>query len=270
VTDEALVRLCRDTADAVSAALAAGGRWGLVEGSQSQHHSDLAADRAALAVLAAAGVAVLSEESGLSPAPAGMVAVLDPLDGSTNAAQGLPWFATSVCLVDRDGPRVALVRNLASGVEWTAVRGGGAFRGERRLAPSGCAALGESLVGLNGLPPRHLGWRQFRVYGAAALDLCAVAEGVLDGWADCSAAGHGVWDYLAGWLICVEAGAVVTEVEGRDLVVLDHAARRRPVAAGSASLAAALTGALRMAEGRSAEGRTGVTSASGGAEAGGG
>ena len=253
MTDEALLDLCRTAADAVGSALARTDRWGLVEGSRAQHHSDLAADEAALAVFAAAGLPVLSEESGVTggvvdSGVTGLVVVLDPLDGSTNAAHGLPWYATSICVVDGEGPRVALVRNLVSGLEWTAVRGRGAFRGTQRIAPTQCNRLETALVGLAGLPPRHLGWRQFRVYGAAALDLCAVAEGVLDAWVDCSHPGHGVWDYLAGWLICREAGAALTEVEGRELVVLDHGARRRPVAAASEALADELAGALADAE----------------------
>ncbi len=41
--------------------------------------------------------------------------VIDPLDGSTNASRGVPWFATALCLVDDDGPAVALVANQAIG-----------------------------------------------------------------------------------------------------------------------------------------------------------
>ena len=89
------------------------------------------------------------------------------------------------------------------------------------------------MVGLSGLPPGWLGWRQFRALGAVALDLCAVAEGRLDGYVDCSPSAHGPWDYLGGMLVCQEAGAVVDDAVGRDLVVLDHGARRTPVAAGT-------------------------------------
>ena len=57
-----------------------------------------------------------------------------------------------------------------------------------------------------------------------------VADGVLDGFVDCSVDAHGPWDYLGGMLICREAGAVVADALGRDLVVLEHAGRRTPVA----------------------------------------
>ena len=70
--------------------------------------------------------------------------------------------------------------------------------------------------------------------GAVALDLCAVAEGTLDGYVDASGpSAHGAWDYLGGALVCAEAGAVVADALGRDLNVLDPAARRTPVAAGT-------------------------------------
>jgi fructose-1,6-bisphosphatase/inositol monophosphatase family enzyme len=98
-------------------------------------------------------------------------------------------------------------------------------------------------VGLSGLPPRHLGWQQFRAQGASALDLCEVASGVLDGFVDCSPSAHGVWDYAAAVLICAEAGAVIADGAGRDLIVRDHTARRTPVAAATPALLAELLAA---------------------------
>ena len=79
--------------------------------------------------------------------------------------------------------------------------------------------------------------------GAAALDLCAVAEGVLDGYAVVGGSQLGSWDYLGGMLVCTEAGAVVGELEGRSLVTLDHTARRTPVAAATPDLLLALSAA---------------------------
>lgn len=241
MTDDALLALLGRAADAVSTGLATVRSWGLVEGSAAQHHSDLVADAAALAVLDAAGVGVLSEESGLRRPDADLLVVLDPLDGSTNAAQGLPWFATSLCCLDADGPRAALVRNLATGEEFTAIRGGGAFVDGRPLQPvlRRVTELGEAIVGLSGLPRNHLGWRQFRAFGAVALDLCAVAAGRLDAFVDCSLDAHGAWDYLGGVLVCREAGVTVVDAQGRDLVVREHGARRTPVA-GSVDVVSAL------------------------------
>jgi fructose-1,6-bisphosphatase/inositol monophosphatase family enzyme len=236
VTDEALLELLAETADAIADVLGGLDDWGLAGTRAGQYRSDLAADEAALGVLGRAGVGVLSEESGLHRADAALVVVVDPLDGSTNASRGIPWFATSLCAVDAEGPRAALVVNLASGVRFEAVRGGGARQDGVPIRPSGGTELGRSLVGLSGYPPHYLGWRQFRALGAAALDLCAVAAGVLDGYVDCSWDAHGAWDYLGGLLVCREAGASVADAAGRELVVLDPEARRTPLAAATPEL----------------------------------
>src|SRR3546814_1593800 len=116
----------------------------------------------------------MSEESGVHDVERDLVVVIDPVDGSTNASRGLPWYATSLCVVDGDGARVALVVDQAGGSRFEAVRGGGAHVDGRPLAPTGCTELGDALVGLSGLPPWWFGWKQFRAYGAVALDLCAV------------------------------------------------------------------------------------------------
>ena len=220
-----------DVAQAIREALGDVADWGLTGAKAGQHHSDLAADAAALDVLGRAEVGVLSEESGLRDAHRPLLVVVDPLDGSTNAAQGIPWFATSLCALDADGPLAALVVNLVNGDRFEARRGEGAWRNGQPIGPSECTTLRRAIVGLSGFPPRWLGWKQYRALGAAALDLCAVACGMLDGYIDCSRDAHGVWDYLAGLLICQEAGAVVVDAFSRDLVVRDPAEKRTPVAA---------------------------------------
>jgi ADP-ribose pyrophosphatase YjhB (NUDIX family) len=121
-------------------------------------------------VLEPAGVGVLSEESGRHWPDRDVTVVLDPLDGSTNASRGIPWFGTSLCAVDPDGPLAALVVNLASGRRATAVRGQGAFVEGRPAVPSAAVELSASIVGLSGMPPGWLGWKQYRALGAAALD----------------------------------------------------------------------------------------------------
>src|SRR5688572_14775390 len=126
---------------AIESALGAISDWGLAGTRAGQYKSDLAADAAALEVLEAAGVGVLSEESGRHWADRAVTVVLDPLDGSTNASRGIPWYATSLCAVDADGPLAALVVNLPSGSSARATRGGGASVDGEAVAPSGCEAL---------------------------------------------------------------------------------------------------------------------------------
>jgi myo-inositol-1(or 4)-monophosphatase len=238
VTDGELLALLNDTADAVAAALAAVGDWGLAGTVPGQYRSDLAADAVAVSLVTAAGCGVLSEESGVHHPDRPLLVVVDPLDGSTNASRGIPWYATSLCALDADGPRAAVVVNLASGVRFEAVRGGGARCDGRPLRPSAATTLDGTTIGISGRPPEGIGW--FRVLGAVALDLCAVAAGVLDGYVDASVDAHGPWDYLGGLLVCQEAGALVVDAKGRDLVMRGHADRRTPVAAGTPQLLAEL------------------------------
>lgn len=240
----ALVEVGLDAAAAVASALAELADWGPVATRPGQYKLDLAADAAALGVLHAAGLGSLSEESGRHHPDRPLVAVVDPVDGSTNAHRGIPWYATSVCILDGDGPLAAAVVNLASGARCWATRGGGAFGDGGRLHPSATTRLDQSVVGLSGLPPPAPGWWQSRALGACALDLCAVASGSLDGFLDATRpAAHGPWDYLGGLLVCREAGARVVDAGGAELVVADHRDRRSPVAAGTPEL---LGGLLRL------------------------
>lgn len=243
MTDDELMSVLDETADAVAAALADVDDWGPSGLRVGQYRADLAANDAALAVLRRAGLGVLSEESGLERTGAPVVVIVDPLDGSTNASRGIPWFATALCAIDAEGPLAALVVNQVSGRRFTAVRGGGAWSEGKRLEPSGCERLESAIIGLNGHPRQHLGWAQSRTMGAAALDLCNVAAGVLDGYVDCAVDAHGVWDYAAAALICNEAGVMCSDAFGRDLFVLDHSARRTPVAGATESLCRVLVSA---------------------------
>ena len=113
-------------ADAVGAVLLANTDWGASGIRDGQYAVDLEADAVCLDALHRAGFRVLSEESAIT-VPAGSqgasVVVVDPLDGSTNASRGVPWFGSALCLVDDDGPAAALVANHATGERFSAVRG---------------------------------------------------------------------------------------------------------------------------------------------------
>lgn len=230
--------------DATAAVVAGTTDWGESGVRPGQYRVDLDVDDVCVAPLVAAGYSVLSEESGLQhpatgPSTRGVV-VVDPLDGSTNASLGLPWFATSLCLVVDGEASAAMVANLATGARYSALAGGGATLDGRALSMATAAPLDDAVVAISGVPDHHYGWRQFRAMGASALDLCAVASGSFDGFVDMSPDAHGVWDYVGAMLVVREAGGVVVDALGRDLVVLDHTARRTPVAATNPVLLAAL------------------------------
>jgi myo-inositol-1(or 4)-monophosphatase len=206
-----------------------------------QYHLDTVADAAVLPVLAALGVRVLSEESEWSGrGDAEITVVVDPVDGSTNCSRGIPYWGISVCALDTDGPLCAYVENGATGARYTAVRGEGAWLDGERLTASDVTAIDRAVVAIVGMPAREPSWRQFRSLGSAALALCDVAAGGLDGFLDCTIDMHRPWDYLGGLLMCRESGAHIADARDRELVVADPVARRQPVAAGTPELLSAL------------------------------
>ena len=234
--DDRLLEVLRDAAGAVRRALDQVSDWGLSGRKQGQYHLDLAADEAAIEVLERAELGILSEETGSRYPEREMWVALDPVDGSTNASRHLPWYATSLCVLDDGGPRLALVVNQATGDEYEAVRGSGARLNGTPIAPTGCSRLVDAVVGVTACPPQPIGSRQIRALGAAALDICSVAAGALDAYIDFSPSSHGPWDYLAAILVCTEAGAHVAEASGRDFVVRSVDDRRTPVAAATRPL----------------------------------
>ena len=229
-----------EVAAEVALALAGTSDRGETGSRAGQYVADVAADAVAVAVLDGAGYGVLSEETGRHGADRAVTVVLDPLDGSTNASRRMSWWALSLAAVDEHGLLAALVVDLRHGDSWWASRGGGATRNGESIRVSGCSALADAIIGINGVPAGHGGWAQYRAFGATALDLCAVADGTLDGYLDATTDELGSWDYLGGTLIVREAGGTVADGFGRELLVLDHAARRVPVAGATAELAVSL------------------------------
>jgi myo-inositol-1(or 4)-monophosphatase len=150
--------------------------------------------------------------------------VVDPIDGTVNYVYGIPHYAVSIAAEVRGIAVAGVVRNAATGQEWTAVRGGGAWRDGVRLAGSGVTDLGQALVGtgFGYLAARRAHQaaviahvlpvvRDIRRFGSAALDLCAAAEGQLDAYFE---KGLSAWDHAAGGLIAHEAGLRVSGLRG--------------------------------------------------------
>jgi fructose-1,6-bisphosphatase/inositol monophosphatase family enzyme len=241
VNSSRIVDVLIDAADAVAAVLSANQNWGESGLRSGQYAVDLEADAVCLDRLYAAGLRVLSEESGITGPPGSAsapIVVVDPLDGSTNASRHVPWFASALCLVDDDGPAVGVVVNHATRERFVGIRGGAAECNGEPIQPSQATELSGAILGVSGLPSHHYGWAQFRALGASAPDICAVASGVTDAWCDMVDDGHGVWDYLASVVVLEAAGGVTVDVLGRELCVLDHTARRAPVVAATPALLA--------------------------------
>jgi 3'(2'), 5'-bisphosphate nucleotidase len=208
--------------------------------------ADLAAHEAAVAVLDALGVPVLSEESRDSAVPEGMPwIVIDPLDGTRNFQAGLPPWAFSAALVDDGRPVAGLVADLSSGRRWSATEGRGAERdgvpvrtrgGSTVVAPS--APNGGSV----GVPGDA---RRLRITGCTAVDLCLVADGAAAAWHDVDRHGTHVHDVAGGLAVLLAAGGAALTAEGRPLVLRpDTVARIRFVAAADEALARSLLDAV--------------------------
>ena len=190
----------------------------------TQYHLDVAADEAAVSVLHRAGFRVVSEESG-ETGSGSLTVVVDPIDGSTNCDRGIPYFATSLAVVDGETLIAGLVKNQADGTTYYATLGGGAFRDGERISPSNQATVAGALVSFSGHPDRHAGWGQIRALGAASLEGCFVADGRLDLYTVAQRSSLSTWDYLAAMLIAREAGATVLSYEGQNLVGTDREPR---------------------------------------------
>lgn len=170
------------------------------------------------------GDGLLGEEGSDVESSSGRRWVVDPLDGTTNYLYRFPVWVVSVAMEDADGVAVGVVHDPLRGETFTAVRGGGARLDGESIAVSGAERLDSALVGtgfgydadrramqaqvLAKLLP-HV--RDLRRAGAAALDLCMVACGRLDGYYE---RGLQAWDWAAGSLIAAEAGASVVPLPG--------------------------------------------------------
>ncbi|MGW2862390.1 inositol monophosphatase family protein [Streptomyces sp. NPDC001205] len=160
----------------------------------------------------------LGEEGSSSEGTSGIRWVIDPLDGTVNYLYGLPTWSVSIA-AEQDGERVAgVVAAPMRGETYHAVLGGGAFEGERPLRCRPPAPLAESLISTGfayvqsvrahqaDVAQRLISrFRDIRRGGSAAIDLCDVAAGRLDGYYE---RGLNPWDLAAGDLIAREAGAL--------------------------------------------------------------
>lgn len=227
---DALLAVAHAAAAAAAAELVArAGRPARGVSAKSSHtdlvsEADRAAERAILAVVRAARPddAILAEEGGAGGGVTGLRWVVDPLDGTINYLWDIPHWAVSIAVEDEAGALVAVVHDPSRGETFHALRGGGAFQGDRRLHLGAAPPLAEALVGTGfnysaeerarqaaRMPDVLPVVRDIRRFGAAALDLAWVAVGRLDGFFE-----RGVqrWDWAAGALLVREAGGATEEL----------------------------------------------------------
>jgi len=165
------------------------------------------------------GDGFVGEEGADVESTSGVTWIVDPIDGTVNYLYGIPHYAVSIAAV-RGGRAVAgVVRNPAADVEYAALLGGGATCNAVPVRVRSTPPLAQALIGTGfGYETRARARqaraaalmlpqvRDIRRQGSCALDLCAVAAGMLDGYVE---EGPHIWDHAAGGLVAAEAGARV-------------------------------------------------------------
>ncbi len=167
---------------------------------------------------------ILGEEGADEAGTSGVRWIVDPLDGTTNYLYGFPGFNVSIAAEVDGDTAVGVVYDVVRDELFSAVAGRGAHRDGEPIRASDAQDLGQALVGtgFSYEPERRRRQaevlvrvlpevRDIRRQGAAALDLCSVACGRLDGYYE---RGLAPWDLAAGALIAREAGAVVAGWDG--------------------------------------------------------
>ncbi len=168
-----------------------------------------------------------AEESGRREGTADARWIIDPLDGTTNYAHGFPFFAVSIALQKAGQVTAGVVYNPVMEELFVAERGSGATLNGKPLQVSATTELSRALLATgfpydrSEAPPALRLWDELtmltqgmRRAGSAALDVCYVAAGRLDGYFE---RGIHAWDVAAGSLILEEAGGTVTDYHGRTL-----------------------------------------------------
>ncbi|HUC76615.1 MAG TPA: inositol monophosphatase family protein [Vicinamibacterales bacterium] len=170
---------------------------------------------------------ILAEElGGAAVVPAGPCWIFDPIDGTTNYAHGLPIFCASLGLEIDGVAEIAAVYDPNRRELFTAERGGGAFLNGKPMRVSSASRLVDALLvtgfpydvharvdEIVGLFAAFVGEaRAVRRLGSAAIDLCWVAAGRMDGFWENDL---NAWDVAGGALIVAEAGGRVTGMDGK-------------------------------------------------------
>jgi len=149
--------------------------------------------------------------------------IVDPLDGTRNYVAGLPIFATSIAILERGRPIIGVVLEHNLGLFYSAVLGAGALLNDQPIQASDPPVDYDLVLGVPSSKDLRsvnvirswTGRKGFicRNLGSTAIHLAMVASGVLNG---ACAKRCKIWDIAAGWLIVLEAGGKITDMDGND------------------------------------------------------
>jgi myo-inositol-1(or 4)-monophosphatase len=215
---------------------------GMGAGGDQMKPVDLAAETAIVETLKEQDLSftLISEESGIKmigDQPKECYVTVDPIDGTTNLVHGLPFYASSIAVSGK--PELAyvfagMVVDLPHNVEYTACKGIGAFRNGEKIHTSEIGSLDDAVVGLDMNTYRAkaaiskvtsliLNTKHIRHFGANALEVCYVADGLTDAFVDLRGKIR-TTDVAAAFLILKEAGGIVSNPNDEQLnVKLDPA-----------------------------------------------
>ena len=201
---------------------------GMGAGGDQMKPVDLAAEKAIVETIRQYDVSftLISEESGVQEygkTPKECYVTVDPIDGTTNFVRGLPFFASSIAVSSApvlSAVYAGIVADLVHNTAYTAIKGKGAFCNTKRISSSTMSSLDDAVIGLDlntnnvaDIAPRLTSLVQktghIRHFGANALELCYVAEGLTDAFVDIRGKLR-TTDVAAGMLILKEAGGTVT------------------------------------------------------------
>lgn len=171
---------------------------------------------------------ILAEERGELKKDSEYLWVIDPLDGTTNFAHGLPIFSVSIGLQKNNKIIAGAVYDVMQDIMYSSESGSGAFANEKKIYVSKRESISQSML-VTGFPynvkdnPENAferfeiltrNTRAVRRLGSAAIDFCYVAAGVFEGFWEVHL--H-PWDICAGKLIVEEAGGLVTDFDGNKI-----------------------------------------------------
>jgi myo-inositol-1(or 4)-monophosphatase len=176
---------------------------------------------------------ILAEEGGEIKSTSEYVWVVDPIDGTTNFAHGLPIFSVSIGVQKKGKTIAGVVYDVMNDIVYSTELGGGSFANGKKLSVNKNDKLSHAVL-VTGFPyniadnPENAlekfsaltkASRAVRRLGSAAIDLCYVARGVFDGFWEVQL--H-PWDMCAGKLIVEEAGGLVTDFKGKDIDIFSQ------------------------------------------------
>jgi myo-inositol-1(or 4)-monophosphatase len=216
---------------------------------------DLAAEKAIVNTLQNHDISfsLISEESGFEKygnTPEECYVTIDPIDGTTNLLRGLPFYASSIAVSRKpviSEVYAALVTDLHHDITYIAQEGKGAYRDGEKIKTSQITTLQEAVLGMDlntykvaEIAPKLTDLIQqtkhIRHYGANALELCYVANGLTDAFVDIRGKLR-TTDVAAGFLIIKEAGGLVTDIDNQPVnVKLDPKQNLKFVASGNTKI----------------------------------